>query len=47
MPYSTETDSFFYRNMTLGQSAGDTNLNFFLFKRFISKLKVKLIELNI
>ena len=33
--------------MTLGQSADDTNLNWFLFKRFISKLNVKLIDLNI
>ena len=33
-------DSCFYRNMTLGQSAYDTNLNCFLFKWFISKPNV-------
>ena len=32
------TDFFNNRNMSLGESAHDTNLNCFLFKRLISKL---------
>ena len=32
------TDFFNYRNMSLGKSADDTNLNCFLFKGLISKL---------